>query len=890
MALKPFYQIAIPHDDIREGRFTLDTFAADLWSVYQNKGPEEYRNPKLFWERTYITKGLSQLLEIAKRRLLEGVGDAIIQLQTPFGGGKTHSLIALYHKAREWNVKVVVLDGTAFDAKEDILWEELERQLTGKVELLKGMTSPGKKKLSKILEENAPVLILIDELLEYMVKAAGVGTGAVDIKVGETTLADQTLAFIHELTEVVKTTDRVLLVMTLPSSILEHYSEKAEEYFQKLQKIAGRSHKVFTPVQEEEVYDVIRTRLFKRIDEAEMEAVAKEIVDYLEKENLIPEGLNAYQYRQKFLRSYPFQPEVIDVLYQRWGSLPKFQRTRGVLRLLSIVVRSLLGKDVPFIRLSDFDLSFKMLRDELIDIVGESRYYSVLDADILSPNSGAKKVDRMLGESYEHYRIGTRAATAIFMYSFSGGEVNGATTKEIKLSCADLRYSSSIVGDAILYLKDNLLYLHYRNGRYFFSLEPNLNKLVVDEMNNIGDEEIREVEYELLKGQLKGRYFKKVYLWPSKPSDVPDNDPSLKLVVLREYDKDKVLQILQSYGEGERVHKNTLIFLVPRETERATFNRFIRRYLAWKVIEDKAKKGILNLTPEQREDVKENLKRARDDILQKISELYRLVLLPKSGGYEELDLGMKPVGVKKTIEELIYEKLKEEGKLVEKMAPVVIEMKYLDGKKYIPTKALYESFLKTPGMPLLKSESVLIDAIRQGVSEGRFGLGYLIGEEVTCEYLGEKPTVTLDEKEVIVNRKYCEELRARAKAEAEAEAEAQAITQEEATAESIAGAPREEWKPSAVRDKQAVLVPPETKGREEVVGSQVKSIHLHLTLGPGIGGLRDILRALNLLKNKFERVTIEIRAEKGSLSQTEYENLLETFRQLGIEVKDLNEA
>ncbi len=879
MELKPFYQIAIPHDDIKEGRFTLDTFAADLWSVYQNKGPEDYKNPELFWERTYITSGLSALLEIARKRLLKGVGDAVIQLQTPFGGGKTHSLIALYHKAREWNANVVVLDGTAFDAREVILWEELERQLTGSVSRLKGNVAPGKMKLSEVLEEKAPVLILIDELLEYMVKAAGV-------TVGETTLADQTLAFIHELTEVVKSTDRVLLVMTLPSSILEHYSEKAEEYFQKLQKIAGRSQKVFTPVQEEEVHDVIRTRLFKRIDETEMEAVVKRVVEYLEKEGLIPEGLNTYQYRQRFLRSYPFQPEVIDVLYHRWGSLPKFQRTRGALRLLSIVVHSLIGRDVPFIRLSDFDLGVKTLRDELIDIIGESRYYSVLDADILSPNSGAKRVDRMVGESYEHYRVGTRAATVIFMYSFSGGDVRGATTKEIKLSCADTRYSSSIVGDAILYLKDNLLYLHYRDGRYFFSLEPSLNKLVVDEMNNVSEEQIREVEHELLKGQLKGRYFK-VYLWPSKPVDVPDSDPSLKLVVLSEYDKEKVLQILQSYGGSERVHKNTLIFLVPRETERASFNRLVRRYLAWKIINEKSKKGSLELTTEQREDVKENLKRAREDIVQKIAELYRLVLLPTRGGYEELDLGMKPVGIKKTIEELVYEKLREEGKLVEKMAPVVIEMKYLDGKEYVPTKALYESFLKTPGMPLLRSKSVLVDVIRQGVIEGRFGLGYLTGEEVTCEYLGEKPTVTLDEKEVIVNRKYCEELRARATVEAEAEAEAQAIAQEEATAESVAEAREEEWKPPAVRDKQAILVPPETKGGEEVVRSQVESIHLHLTLGAGTGGLRDILRALNLLKSKFERVTIEIKAEKGNMSQTEYENLLETFRQLGIDVEEL---
>ena len=404
-------------------------------------------------------------------------------------------------------------------------------------------------------------------------------------------------------------------------------------------------------------------------------------------------------------------------------------------------------------------------------------------------------------------------------------------------------------------------------------------------MNNVSEEQIREVEHELLRGQLKGRYFK-IYLWPSKPVDVPDSDPSLKLVVLPEYDKEKVLQILQSYGGSERVHKNTLIFLVPRETERASFNRLVRRYLAWKIIDGKAKKGSLELTSEQKDDVKENLKRAREDIVQKIAELYRLILLPTRGGYEELDLGMKPVGIKKTIEELVYEKLREEGKLVEKMAPVVVEMKYLDGKDYVSTKALYESFLKTPGMPLLKSKSVLIDAIKQGVSEGRFGLGYLTGEEVTCEYLGEKPTVTLDEKEVIVNRKYCEKLRERAKAGAEVEVETQAIAQEKTPAESIAEVSREQWKPPAVKDKQAVLVS-HTPKEEASAQNVINSVHLHLKLGQGSGGLRDVLKALNLLKSKFETVTIEIQADNGSMSEMEYENLLETFRQLNIDVKEL---
>jgi predicted AAA+ superfamily ATPase len=142
--MKPFVMCARPHRDIREGRFDLSVYAADLWSVFNGEGPEEYKNPQDFWNRTYITKGLRDLLDTVTKRLKGEGGDPVIQLQTPFGGGKTHSLIALYHRAREIKANVVVFVGTVFDPRDTRLWEEIERQLRGKVELLKGDVSPGR--------------------------------------------------------------------------------------------------------------------------------------------------------------------------------------------------------------------------------------------------------------------------------------------------------------------------------------------------------------------------------------------------------------------------------------------------------------------------------------------------------------------------------------------------------------------------------------------------------------------------------------------------------------------------------------------------------------------------------------------------------------------------
>ncbi|MFN3921900.1 MAG: AAA family ATPase, partial [Caldimicrobium sp.] len=191
--MKPFMTIAIPHKDVLEGRLTMDVLAADLWKVVKGEGPDEYKDPYSFFKRTYITKGLENILKVAQNRLKGEGGDPVIQLQTPFGGGKTHTLIALYHRAKEWGAKVVAIDGTVLDPKETTLWEEFERQITGEASLLKGMTSPGREKIERLISKNQPLLILMDELLEYAAKAAG-------IKVGDSNLAAQTLAFMQELT------------------------------------------------------------------------------------------------------------------------------------------------------------------------------------------------------------------------------------------------------------------------------------------------------------------------------------------------------------------------------------------------------------------------------------------------------------------------------------------------------------------------------------------------------------------------------------------------------------------------------------------------------------------------------------------------------------------
>ena len=484
--MRPFSPIAIPHRDILEGRLTMDVFAADLWEVFRGRAPDEYQDPQVFFRKTYITKGLENLLKVAEKRLKGEGEDPVIQLQTPFGGGKTHALIALYHKAKEWKANVIVIDGTALDPKDITLWEEMERQIKSEVSVLAGQTAPGREKLRMLLERYQPLIVLIDEVLQYTTKAAG-------IKVGDSNLASQVLAFIQELTGTIKTLDKCLLILTLPSSVLEHYDEAAERLFQQLQKIAGRMEKVYTPVAEAEIYQVIRRRLFSSIDENEARKIIELFLDYAQREKILPEDIEPADYRKKFIKSYPFQPEVINILHKRWGSFPTFQRTRGVLRLLSLVVHSLKDAKNPFIRLSDFDLKNDEIKRELIKHIGQE-YDSVIAQDITSASSGAKKVDMALGDAYMSFSFGTRVAISIFMYSFSGGPERGATMNEIKLSSVDLSVPGSIVVEAVSKLKENLFYLQ-SNGRFFFTNQPNINRILLTKME--------AVEYDLLRNEEK---------------------------------------------------------------------------------------------------------------------------------------------------------------------------------------------------------------------------------------------------------------------------------------------------------------------------------------------------------------------------------------------------
>ena len=842
--MKAFTQIARPHEDVLEGKLTMDVFAADLWQVTTGKAPIDYQDKDLFFRKTYPTKGLKNILEIAKKRLGDKSGDSVIQLQTPFGGGKTHTLIALYHKAKDWDAKVVVFDGTALNPKEIRPWEELERQLTGKVDITRGDIAPGKEKLIELITKNSPVLILMDEILEYTTKAAGV-------KVGDSNLASQTLAFLQELTGAVSAAGNALLVITLPSSVLEHYDMNAEKLFQQLQKIAGRMEKIYTPVEEDEIEHIIRKRLFQSIDESEAKKIVDEFVEYAKNEGLLS-GEEAVKYRERFIKSYPFRPEVIDILYKRWGSFPTFQRTRGVLRLLSLVVHALMDKNVPFIRLGDFDLKNDEIRRELVKHIGQE-WDSIIAQDITSDDSGAKKVDESMGSAYKPYKLGTLVSTTIFMLSFSGRGERESSLKEIKLSSSYSSFSSTVIDTVIGQLKERLFYLS-DEGLYFTN-QPNLNRILLTREENITQDDMVEEERNLIERFISKRSNFFIYIWPRDHKDVPDTR-DLKLVVLNRAEPER--DLIEKHGESPRVYRNTIVILSVAENQKESFYGFIRKTLALKSIE--ADKG-LNLTEGQEKEVKSKIKSYEQRAYEELRKYYRRVFVPAKENFMEIDLGVPTFG-ESSIDSEIYHILRSKGEILERISPVVIKEKYLSDRDYVETEKLLSAFWKTPGEIRIVSSEAFKDSIKEGIEKGLFGLGYLEDGKPNCKYYKEAAPIDLVENEIIVHPELCKK---------------EFSTEEKQT--------------------EYVSIPISTRETmEEIERKQSghtfpKYTKINLKLNVPVGQISTIAKIASYMNSLFKecKVKIEIIASNGIISMADYENKIEeALKQAEIDIEEEN--
>jgi len=777
MSMKPWWQVAVPHKDIREGRLEEAIFAASLGDVFKNKGPIDYRDPETFFRKTYFTTGLTNLIGSVLSKLSgKGKGDTVIQIQTPFGGGKTHALLALYHTFKHGDkvshldiikkilkenkipsipeTNVVVFVGEYADPlKGRTLWGEIAYQLKS-YKLMeaydKKRVAPGKELISDLLSKNQPVLILIDELLQYIVRTMGV-------TVEEGTLKGQVLAFLKSLTEAVAVSDNCALIATLPSSVTEGFeeAEKAERILNELQKIFGRVEKIYTPVEGEEIYEIIRKRLFEELgDIKEHRAIAEIYFNIYQKLGEdIPSECKEVAYKERMVRAYPFHPETIDTLFERWATIPTFQRTRGALRLLAEVIADLFKKEhpAPLIQPAHINLANSGIRREFVKHIG-NEFESVIAADIDGSTAKAPKIDRAMGTEYSRFKVATGLATSIFFYSFSGAERKGVTAQRLRLAFLRDGIPPAIVSDAVKKLEDELWFLHFEKSFYYFSNVVGLNRVIIDKEEAIKDEDIEEEIRKRIE-KIAGTDFD-VYIWPKLNSDIPDNK-KLKLIVLSHYfmvddplTEQFVRDIINKYSTGFRTYKNTLLFLITDPNEYEGFKRSVRRFLALDAIKTD-KETMKRLIEEDRERVDHKLKDTDSSIATKILSVYRHVAKASKDGIATFNLGIPTVGERLTLARWTKDYLKDQEKLLDKISPkVLLERTFSKDDERKTIAEVWESFLKFPDLPILEGEHVLRNAVIQGVQNGTFGL--LVDDKVRY---GEMISSTEISEEAFVLRK-----------------------------------------------------------------------------------------------------------------------------------------
>ena len=731
--MRPFTKIVTPHPDVLESSANIEKYAASLYKVHAGIAPLEYRDAERFSDLTYKTSNMVQIMDDVEDKLKRGKGNAFLHIETPFGGGKTHAMIASYHKAKQLGFKTVVIDGVELSA-DVTLWGLIEEQLEGKITTMAGEEAPGGIKIRELLEKHQPVLILIDELVEYMSKAAG-------RIVGDSTLSAQTSTFIQELTSEVANLDNMCVIASFLASTNEFVASKRQKanldkMLRTIESLAGRQDYKITPISDDEIPNIIRRRLFVTPEKSISDKAKDTVIEYAEfcaKNNMLPTGTSERQYAEKFMRSYPFLPDVIDVLYEQWGTFRSFQRTRGVLRLLAMVVNDLKDSGKPYITLADFNLSNDSIRQELIQHVGRGMN-GVITGDITKSTSTSSNV-----------KHGRRCATTMFMYSFDQDGGKGATANEIKRSVSDDDVFPSDVSDSIEKLKNKMYYMKERNGAYKITSEPNINRMKDD--IDVPLDKLNEEEKRMLNKYCGTRI--RTYVWPQNTSDVDDRY-DIKLVILAEDDKETVKQFMWESGNTPRSNKNAVLVLCHADTWSEVRTLLRKMIVIRKILENNT-----NLPKDEVNSLKIELRNYEGDVPCMLLNSYKILYVPGKDGPEQVQMPIFTTDSGK-ISDVVYDRTL--GEVIhEKLAPVILEKMYLGNNETVHTNNIFGSMMRDPGSRRPVSAEVIEHAIVDGVEKKLFGLGTETNAGTDCKYFGSRPIVSLAQDEVLIKDPKIEE-------------------------------------------------------------------------------------------------------------------------------------
>ena len=673
--LMPWRDVIVPHPDVVTGRYQQAEFAADLDQVRQGKGSSEYTDPVEFFRRTYITGGLKDLLRIALRRLNGQDADPVIELQTNFGGGKTHSMLALYHLCSgtplnllsgleevcaEVGIKSVpkantaVLVGTAFSAAEpttkpdgtvvNTLWGEMAHQLGGAdgyaivANSDRERVAPGARDIAELFRQCAPCLVLIDEWVAYARNLVGKD----DLPAGT---YDSQISFAQALTEAAKQVPNALLLISVPQSTNEIGGSNGQLALDGLRNVVNRVAYEWRPASGNEGFEIVRRRLFEPIttDEggAHRDAVVRSFKEmYSLNKNEFPAETREADYGDKMTASYPIHPELFQRLYDDWSTLPSFQRTRGVLRLLAKAIEELWNggsKDV-MIMPSSMPLDDIEVKNELLRYL-PNEWEPIISQDVDGEGSIPVRIDAT-NSNLGRLSACKRVARSIYMGTApgSGAAKPGIGDQRIKLACAMPGESPAVFGDALRRLGDQARFLNQDGDRYWLDTKPNLNRTADEHKQSyLNDRASLLVELnQKLDREAKSRgAFAGLHLTPLDSAAVPD-DPATRLVVVpSQYAHKKgdnsaalswVQEVLTTRGSSPRQYANTLVFLAADERALEDLIDAYASQKAWQRIIDNREE--LDLTLSQQSLAAKRIEDATQAIDVRIPETWCHLLIP----------------------------------------------------------------------------------------------------------------------------------------------------------------------------------------------------------------------------------------------------------------------
>ena len=786
--LCPWSQIVHLHSDVEAGDTAVATYAIDLGALVagDKNVPRVYRRPDAFFAATHLTGGLRRLLEDVLGGLAGGKGDRVLQLRSPFGGGKSHTLAALYHAARDHSVlealpdglglpdpslvRVAVFDGEKFDVRgRKMAGPERSRRDGQHVQTMWGMlaaqldcydlvayhdqnrVSPGGDVIADVLGDT-PTLLLLDEVLKYLERVSAE-------VVGDSTLGRLTQEFLQSLSVEVARTSHAVLVYSLQASAHEAYGHEA--LLKILDHLTSRVDAKREPVVGDEILPVLRRRLLAQSPDPDAAQAAAGIfateITRMRAAHATDEATrraaedDRLVLRDRIAAAYPFHPALIDIMTERWASLPDFQRTRGALRFLAVCLHTLKREDRAGVLLGPGDVPIEdadVAHAFFTEVGQRESFNAVIQRDFLGPNARVKRIDERLAR--EHPSLSgvcpaKRIATAILAYSFGGllrasegeGEPMAAGVTESELLAAVIGPDlDSLTAQAVLKeLRDQCLFLHYDGVHYVFKTTPNVTQVLEDQLTHVKPREIEAAIEEELTDRLAGRTA--AILWPRSSDGIPDREPRFLLAYLPldfamlgdAAQEQQAWELLTQYGDRPRRYRNGLGLAVPERRQVEPLRR-AKRYL--KAIERvRSKRKSFNLTTAQMQQLKDRGDTEKAAFESAIRNLYQSVWLPVAGEkgleIEKVSLAGRPLaaqGIHERLMELLIEVLP--PRLFTSVTPekIVELMRLGEGEEpalAVGTDQIVESFYGVPDFPRLESEAALRRAIAQGVRDGVFG-------------------------------------------------------------------------------------------------------------------------------------------------------------------------